>query len=370
MERETFERPNPERTSNYKTEARYDKIGSDGLPTPGETVTSETVIIGKTGPLPTPPQDPSARNRSIDRSHMYTDPNHTRKDQSVLPRKKGGGIVQEVTISHARDNKCVAVTIRTHQTPQIGDKLAARHGQKGIISRIADVDDMPMALDGTTPDIIMNPHAYPSRMTVGQTLEGALGNVAALTGVRRDATMFFAPSRDEISQELFMLKLDPTSEKRAIDPKTGELMEGAIYEGTIYYQALKHLVVDKVHARARGPLTKANKQPVEGRRRDGGLRIGEMEKETIIAHGATALGEERTCGVSDAFRIPICEVCGRFAHKVQTNHLAYKCENCDSHDNIKVEIIPYVFKKFVHLMLPMGIDATLIYGKRRDAIRE
>lgn len=369
MERETFERPNPERTSNYKTEARYDKIDSDGLPTPGDTVTSETIIIGKTGPLPTPPQDPSARNRSIDRSHMYTDPNHTRKDQSVMPRKKGGGIVQEVTVSHARDNKCVAVTIRTHRMPQIGDKMAARHGQKGIISRTADVDEMPVALDGTVPDIIMNPHAYPSRMTVGQTLEGALGNVAGLTGVRRDATMFFGPSRDEISQQLFMLKLDPSSEKRAIDPKTGELMEGAIYEGTIYYQDLKHLVEEKVHARARGPVTKATKQPVEGRRRDGGLRIGEMEKETIIAHGATALGEERTCGVSDAFRIPICEMCGRFCHRVQANHLAYKCPNCDSHDNIKVETIPYVMKLFIRYLLPMGIDTTFVYGTRRDAVK-
>jgi DNA-directed RNA polymerase beta subunit len=368
MERETFERPDPERTSNYKTEARYDMIGSDGLPTPGVTVTSETVIIGKTGPLPTPPQDPSARNRSIDRSHMYTDPNHTRKDQSVMPRKKGGGIVQEVTVSHARDNKCVAVTIRTHRTPRIGDKLAARHGQKGIVSRTADVDELPMMLDGTSPDIVMNPHAFPSRMTVGQTLEGALGNVAAMTGVRRDATMFFGPSRDEISQELFMLKLNPNSEKRAIDPKNGELMEGAIYEGTIYYQDLKHLVEEKVHARARGPVTKANKQPVEGRRRDGGLRIGEMEKETIIAHGATAFGGERTCGVSDPFRIPICEVCGRFAHRVQALHLAYKCENCDSHDNIKVETIPYVLKQFVHYLLPMGIDATFVYGTRRDAV--
>ncbi len=368
MESEVFEKPNPENTANYKSEAQYDKIGSDGLPTPGEIVTDETVIIGKTGPLPTPPQDPTARNRSIDRSHMYTDQNHTRKDLSTLPRKKGGGMVMEVVASHTRDTKRVSVTLRHHRKPQIGDKLSSRHGQKGIVARKARGDELPVCLDGLRPDIIMNPHAFPSRMTGGQTTEAALGKVAATTGVCRDATIFFGPSKDDISQELYMLKLDPDSEQRVIDPKTGEMQESAIFTGVVYYQVLKHLVEEKVHARNRGPVTKLNKQPVEGRRREGGLRIGEMEKETMIAHGAAQLGYERTCEVSDAFRIPVCMTCGGFAHREKTNHVSHYCPNCDSRDNIRVETVPYVLKQFFAYMIPMGIDSTLVYGGRTTSV--
>lgn len=115
----------------------------DGLPAPGDTVTSDTVIIGKTGPLPTPPPDPTARNRSVDRTQMQTDPNHTRRDLSTLPRKNGGGVIQSVVLSHTRDTKRVAVTVRSYRKPQIGDKFCSRHGQKGTISRISPADDLP-----------------------------------------------------------------------------------------------------------------------------------------------------------------------------------------------------------------------------------
>jgi len=126
MDAETFERPDEDKTAQYKSEARYDKIHDDGLPVPNELVTSETVIIGKTGPLPTPPADPTARNRSVDRSHINADPNHTRRDLSTMPRKNGGGVIQSVILSHTRDTKRVAVTLRTYRKPQIGDKFASR----------------------------------------------------------------------------------------------------------------------------------------------------------------------------------------------------------------------------------------------------
>lgn len=229
---------------------------------------------------------------------------------------------------------------------------------------------MPVTLDGLRPDIIMNPHAFPSRMTGAQTTEAMLGKVAATTGVCRDATIFFGPSKDGISQELFMLKLDPDSEQRAIDPKTGEMLESSIYTGMVYYQCLKHLVEEKVHARNRGPVTKANKQPVEGRRREGGLRIGEMEKETMIAHGAAQLGLERTCEVSDAFRIPVCMTCGSFAHREKTNHVSHYCPNCDSRDNIKVETLPYVLKQMFSYLYSLGVDSSLVYGGRGAHVNE
>jgi DNA-directed RNA polymerase beta subunit len=372
MESEIFEKPSPENTASYKTEALYDKIGSDGLPVPGESVTDETIIIGKTGPLPTPPQDPTSarRNRSIDRTHMYTDPNHSRKDLSTLPRKKGGGMIMEVVVSHTRDTKRASVTIRHHRKPQIGDKFSSRHGQKGIAAKICRSDELPVTLDGTHPDIVINPHAFPSRMTGAQTTESMLGKIGAVTGTCRDGTVFFGPSKDNISKELYMLKLDPDSEQRVIDPKTGELMESAIYTGMVYYQCLKHLVEDKVHARNRGPVTKLNKQPVEGRRREGGLRIGEMEKETMIAHGAAQLALERTCEVSDAFRVPVCMTCGSIAHREKTNHVSHYCKNCDKRENIRVETLPYVLKQFFSYLLPCGIDSTLIYGGRAANIED
>lgn len=363
MDCEVFEKPDPEHTQGYKSEAHYDKIGADGLPTPGDMITEESIIIGKTGPLETPPQDPNARNRSIDRTHMFTDPSHTRKDLSMMPRKKGGGMVIDCTVTDTRDTKRAAVTVRHHRKSQIGDKFAARHGQKGIVAKVCRGDELPCTLDGIRPDLVMNPHAYPSRMTGGQTTEAALGKVAASLGMCCDGTIFFGPSKSEIEDRLYMLKLNPDSEQRVINPKTGEVMESAIYTGVVYYQVLKHLVEEKVHARNRGPVTKLNKQPVEGRRRDGGLRIGEMEKETMIAHGAAQLGVERTCDVSDAFKIPVCGGCGKLfaAHREKTNYVSYYCPICDSRDNIRIETIPWVLKQFFAYMLPMGIDTTLMY---------
>jgi DNA-directed RNA polymerase II subunit RPB2 len=367
MDAEIFEKPSPDNTSQYKTEARYDKIDSDGLPSPGESITSETVIIGKTGPLPTPPPDPTARNRSVDRTQMQTDPNHTRRDLSTLPRKNGGGVIQSVILSHTRDTKRVAVTVRSTRKPQIGDKFCSRHGQKGTISRIAPADDLPRALDGTIPDIVMNPHAFPSRMTAGQIHESALGMCAAITGIRRDATTFFGPKKDQISDELYMLRLEKNCEKRVIDPKTGELMDGGLFIGVVYYQTLKHVVEEKIHARQRGPVTRSNRQPVEGRRRDGGLRFVDMEKDENVAHGAALFTRERLCDVSDPFPMPICQTCGRFAQREPTNHESYICKICDSRDNIAKEIITYPAKQLVHYLKVMGIQMSFIYDTDRSS---
>ena len=354
MECERFEKPIPEKTSGYKTELRYDRIQQDGLPVQGDTVTPDTVLIGKTGPLLTPPQDPSARNRSVDRSNMFTDPNYTRKDLSMTPRKKEGGHVMSVMLTHTHDDKPRAsVVLRTHRQPDIGDKFSSRHGQKGTIGTILPDEDLPITIDGITPDIVMNPHAFPSRMTLGQTPEGMLGNIAARTGTRRDATAFFCPSFDEISQEMFQLRMDPSCEKRIINWKTGEMMESGVYVGTIYYQALKHLVSNKVHARARGPVTKNTRQPVEGRRRDGALRVGEMEAWAMIANGVSAFTRDRLMEQSDAFDIPICTICGEFG--IQESHSLY-CRLCDSRDNLVMITIPYPTKSFRNYLLALGID--------------
>ena len=223
-------------------------------------------------------------------------------------------------------------------------------------------------------------------MTGGNVLEGALGMVAAMTGVRRDATTFFGPKMGEISEELFMLKLERNCEKRMIDPKTGELMNNALFVGQVYEQVLKHVVEEKIHARQRGPVTRSNRQPVEGRRRDGGLRFGEMEKDATVAHGAAKLTLEQLCDKSDAFPVPICQTCGNIAEREPINHESYICRQCDSRDKIAKEILPYPSKQFVRYVtqktalfvvilksaflnryLPaMGVSVNIVYGTDRS----
>lgn len=257
-----------------------------------------------------------------------------------------------------------------------------RHGQKGTISRVAPSDEMPRGINGVIPDIIMNPHAFPSRMTVGQILESGLGMIAAQSGFRRDATTFFGPKKDEILDELYQLRFQkyvtdfrsrlPSNlisrycETRVMDPKTGEMMDASLFIGVVYYQTLKHVVEEKIHARSRGPVTRSNRQPLEGRRRDGGLRFGEMEKDATVASGAAQLTRERLCDVSDQFLMPIHQKCGNFATREPTNHESYICTGCDSRDDIVKEIVPYPSKQLVHYLAVMGIDMSFVYGTDRS----
>lgn len=139
------------------------------------------------------------------------------------------------------------------------------------------------------------------------------------------------------------------------------------YIGVVYQQTLKHVVEEKIHARQRGPVTRSNRQPVEGRRRDGGLRFGEMEKDATVAHGAAQITRERLNDVSDPFPMPICKTCGRFAQREATNHESYICKNCDSRDNIAKEIVTYPSKQFVHYLKVMGIQMSFIYDTDRSS---
>jgi len=231
---------------------------------------------------------------------------------------------------------------------------------------VAPSDEMPRSVNGVVPDIIMNPHAFPSRMTVGQILETGLGMIAAESGVRRDATTFFGPKKDEILDDLYQLRFQKYCETRVMDPKTGEMVDASLFIGMVYYQTLKHVVEEKIHARSRGPVTRSNRQPVEGRRRDGGLRFGEMEKDATVASGAAQITRERLCDVSDQFMMPIHQPCGHFATREPTNHESYICTRCESRDNIVKEIVTYPSKQLVHYLAVMGIDMSFIYGKDRS----
>lgn len=200
------------------------------------------------------------------------------------------GIVDQVMLStNEKGLKFCKVRIRSVRIPQIGDKFASRHGQKGTVGITYRQEDMPFSAEGISPDIIVNPHAIPSRMTIGHLIECLLSKVATLTGQEGDATPFVKVTVDEISAELQKRGYQCRAFERMYNGHTGRRQNAYIFLGPTFYQRLKHMVDDKIHARARGPLQNLTRQPVEGRAKDGGLRFGEMERDCMISHGVAAM---------------------------------------------------------------------------------
>ena len=195
--------------------------------------------------------------------------------------------------------KFVKIRIRSTRIPQIGDKFASRHGQKGTIGVTYRQEDMPFTSEGITPDIIINPHAIPSRMTIGHLVECLLSKVATLEGTEGDATPFTTVTVEQVSQKLKENGYQSRGLEVMYHGHTGRKLQAQVYLGPTYYQRLKHMVNDKIHARARGPVQILTRQPVEGRSRDGGLRFGEMERDCMIAHGIANFLRERLFDASD-----------------------------------------------------------------------
>lgn len=199
-----------------------------------------------------------------------------------------------LTATPERDAKFVKVRTRTVRVPQIGDKFASRHGQKGTVGLTYTQEDMPFTREGIVPDLIINPHAIPSRMTIGHLVECLLSKVACINAQEGDATPFIDLTVNDISQELHSLGYQNRGFERMYSGFTGRPLEALIFLGPTYYQRLKHMVDDKIHSRARGMVTNLVRQPMEGRSREGGLRFGEMERDCIISHGAASFLKVRS----------------------------------------------------------------------------
>ena len=234
---------------------------------------------------------------------------------------------------------------------------SARHGQKGTVGITFADEDLPYTSDGIRPDIIINPHAIPSRMTVGQLLECLFGQYCAIEGVFGDATPFTHLTPDEIGDLLHKAGGARHGKHRLYHGHTGKPMEHLIFFGPTYYQRLKHMVEDKIHARKTGPITKLTHQPVEGRARDGGLRFGEMERDAVIAHGASELIKERLFKESDYYTTGVCSRCGKFAQFKLRN--TYICKTCNTTDIGDIEI-PYAGKLFFQELYAMGITPRIV----------
>ena len=296
---EQFEKPMRSDTLRLK-HGTYDKLDDDGLVAPGVRVSGEDIIIGKTAPIAPDAEELGQRTKL-----------HVKRDTSTPLRSTENGIVDQVLLSTNSDGlRFVKVRMRTTKVPQIGDKFASRHGQKGTIGITYRQEDMPFTAEGVVPDLIINPHAIPSRMTIAHLIECQLSKVSSLRGYEGDATPFTEVTVDSVSRLLREHGYQSRGFEVMYNGHTGRKLVAQVFLGPTYYQRLRHMVDDKIHARARGPVQILTRQPVEGRARDGGLRFGEMERDCMISHGASAFLKERLFEVSDAFRVHICDICG------------------------------------------------------------
>lgn len=255
--------------------------------------------------------------------------------------------------------KMVKVIIRNQRIPEIGDKFASRAAQKGTLGMVYRQEDMPFTQDGIVPDLILNPHAIPSRMTINVLLETILGKSCLVEGKFGDATAFTSNSIDvaeELCDRLQSNGFERHCWEELYNGFTGEPINAKIFMGPTYYCRLKHMVGDKIHMRAEGLVTTLTRQPLEGRSREGGLRFGEMERDCMIVQGTSRFIKERLFEKSDPYQINVCEKCGSIATTPT------ECRICDT-DMISRCNLPYASKLLLQELNAMGVKTPISVKK-------
>tara|TARA_B110000483_G_C18201786_1_gene545584 strand:- start:835 stop:4431 length:3597 start_codon:yes stop_codon:yes gene_type:complete len=338
-------KPDKTITKNMKF-ANYEKINSQGIVPENTLVKDRDIIIGKILPIKENKNDYTKTIKYTDESHVYRTNEETYIDKNYI-ECNGDGY-----------NFC-KVRLRNYRKPVIGDKFSSRHGQKGTIGNIISEKDMPFTADGLKPDIIINPHAIPSRMTIAQLKETLLGKVLIQLGLFGDGTSFSKFKISDITKELQKLGYESNGNEVMYNALTGEQLPCSIFIGPAFYQRLKHMVNDKQHSRSIGPMVNLTRQPAEGRARDGGLRFGEMERDCMISHGAARFTKGRLYDASDAYSLHICNKCGLIAayNKVQQIHI---CNTCENRTDFKYVEIPYACKLMFQELLTMNIAPRII----------
>ncbi len=330
----------------YKSEHDYRLLEDDGIIYPEAQVNEEDVLIGKTSPP-----------RFLGELDEFSIAANKRRETSVAVRHGEEGVVDFIGITDNEEgNRLIRIRLRHLRIPEIGDKFAARYGQKGVIGMIVPQADMPFSASGLTPDIIFSPHSIPSRMTINYLIEVVAGKVGALSGRIINGTTFNTESEESIRKHLSELGFRENGTERMYNGITGEEFTAKIFIGDMYYLKLKHMVTNKLHARAAGRIQLLTRQPIEGRSKGGGLRLGEMEKDCLVAHGASLLLKERFD--SDKTIIYICEECGLLA--VNDSYRGNKfCPKCGGNVEISAIELSYAFKLLLDELKSLGIFPKL-----------
>jgi len=338
-------KPDATKTKGMKF-ANYNKVNSKGVIPENTLVENRDIIIAKITPIKENRNDPSKIIKYEDKSRIYKTDEEIYIDKNYIDRNGDG-------------YNFAKIRVRALRKPVIGDKFSSRSGQKGTIGNIIPEEDMPFTKDGIRPDIILNPHAIPSRMTIGQLKETILAKVLLSLGLYGDGTSFGELAVDAICEQLLKNGYETNGNELLYNGLTGEQHECSIFTGPVFYQRLKHMVLDKQHSRSIGPMVNMTRQPAEGRSRDGGLRFGEMERDTTVAHGASRFTKERLYDVSDKYSVFVCKKCGMIASYNDAKHI-HRCRTCNNRTDFAYVEIPYSCKLLFQELITMNIAPRLI----------
>jgi len=352
--RDSFVIPNAdENIRGYKGEKSYRLLEEDGIIATESNVLGGDILIGKTSPP-----------RFMEEYKEFESKGPYRRDTSVGVRPSETGTVDTIVMTQASDGgKLYKIRVRDMRIPEIGDKFASRHGQKGVLGILAKNEDLPYTEQGITPDVLINPHAFPSRMTVGMMMESITGKAAALRGEKFDGSAFVGEKIDNVHEILEKSGFKYSGKEKMYDGRTGKSFEVDVFLGVVYYQKLHHMVADKIHARARGQVQMLTKQPTEGRARGGGLRFGEMERDCLIAYGASMILKDRLLDESDKSDMLVCERCGLVAYH-DAKQRKFVCKICGEKAIIDSVSVAYAFKLLLQEMQSLNIAPRLLIKER------